>query len=136
MENKWYSQGLHFKCTGCGKCCTGSPGYVWVSEEEIEAMAVYLKMDVKDFVKKYIRLVGDRLSLIERKVGLDYECVFLRNKQCMLYEVRPKQCKTFPWWPQNLESKKAWDEVALECEGIKPASPLVCEEIIDAQLKN
>jgi Fe-S-cluster containining protein len=134
MENKWYSQGLNFKCTGCGKCCTGPTGYVWVSEEEIEAMALYLKMDIKDFVKKYIRLVGDRLSLVERKVGLDYECVFLRGKQCMLYEVRPKQCKTFPWWPQNLESEKAWNEAALECEGISPQWPLVDRQIIESQL--
>ena len=31
----WYAEGLRFKCTECGQCCTGAPGYVWVNEEEV-----------------------------------------------------------------------------------------------------
>lgn len=136
MDDIWYKKGLNFKCTGCGRCCSGAPGYVWVSEEEINEMATHLKMDLDQFVKKYIRIVGDRVSLIERRLGPDFECVFLKGKQCMIYEVRPKQCKTFPWWPQNLESKKAWDEVALECEGINPLAPLIPLEIIESELNH
>jgi len=35
----WYKPGLRFKCTECGACCTGAPGYVWISEKEIKAVA-------------------------------------------------------------------------------------------------
>jgi len=47
VEKPWYQDGLRFKCTGCGQCCTGSPGYVWVSPEEAEAMAKHLKIPLE-----------------------------------------------------------------------------------------
>ncbi|NGX61597.1 MAG: hypothetical protein K940chlam9_01084 [Chlamydiae bacterium] len=64
--SKWYQKGLSFACTECGKCCTGSPGYVWVPEKEIEEMAAFLKISVQEFRKLYIRRVGPRESLIEK----------------------------------------------------------------------
>ena len=42
----WYSEGLRFECTQCGACCSGEPGYVWVDEAEIAAMANEMKMSV------------------------------------------------------------------------------------------
>ena len=39
LEKPWYHEGLRFECTGCGDCCTGAPGYVWLTEEEIRALA-------------------------------------------------------------------------------------------------
>ena len=35
----WYAEGLRFKCTQCGGCCTGGPGFVWFDEDEGAAMA-------------------------------------------------------------------------------------------------
>ncbi|WP_296458322.1 hypothetical protein [Rubinisphaera sp.] len=43
----WYKDGLKFECTQCGNCCTGGPGAVWVSEEEIQAIAEYLEKPVE-----------------------------------------------------------------------------------------
>ncbi len=37
----WYQDGLAFTCTQCGKCCTGDPGFVWVTDEEIAALAAF-----------------------------------------------------------------------------------------------
>ncbi|MCH9624993.1 MAG: hypothetical protein S4CHLAM123_01550 [Chlamydiales bacterium] len=131
MKNKWYSKGLNFKCTGCGKCCTGSPGYVWVNEQEIEQMADFLKISPQEFRKLYVRRVGQRYSLLESKQT--YDCVFLKDKQCALYGARPTQCRTFPYWPQNLSSQEAWDEAAQHCEGIDTKAPLVPIEQIEEQ---
>ena len=39
MSDPWYQQGLKFHCLGCGDCCTGEPGYVWVTKAEIAALA-------------------------------------------------------------------------------------------------
>lgn len=120
----WYKEGLHFKCTECGKCCTGSPGYVWVSKEEIATMALKLDLSVEAFCKKHTRLVGGELSLLEDPNNWD--CVFLKDNQCTLYEARPKQCRTFPWWSGNLSSPRAWKQAAKGCEGIDhPDAPLV-----------
>ena len=106
MTNSWYSEGLKFKCTQCGKCCTGAPGYVWVTEKEMEAMALFLKISVQEFMQKYVRRVGQRYSLLESKKT--YDCVFLKDKKCLVYGARPLQCRTYPWWPQILTSEQPW----------------------------
>lgn len=131
MNEKWYQEGLRFKCTECGKCCGGSPGYVWVDQEEMEAIAAYLKISLKDFMRKYTRRIGQRYSLLESKQNFD--CVFLKDKKCQIYGARPTQCKTYPWWPQNLSSQNAWDETAKSCEGINPIAPLVSSDTIEQQ---
>jgi len=132
-DEPWYKKGLKFKCTECGQCCTGSPGTVWVDENEIQKMSEFLKITPVEFVKKYTRLIGSRLSLKERlgvKPG-DYDCVFLKDRRCQVYGSRPKQCRTFPWWPDNLNSKKDWNEVAKLCEGINHKdAPLISLETI------
>lgn len=125
----WYKEGLRFKCTGCAKCCTGSPGYVWVNDEEMNAMASFLKISVADFAKKYIRKVHNRLALIELKPN--HDCVFLKDKKCLVYGARPTQCQTFPFWPENLKSQESWNNLKKECEGIADESDLIDQKQIE-----
>lgn len=133
-EKPWYAEGLRFKCTGCGQCCTGAPGYTWVTDEEIEKIATRLNLSVKEFSQKYLRYVNGRYSLREHPET--YDCVFLKNNKCVVYEDRPKQCKTYPWWPSTLKSKKEWNKAASHCEGINhPEAPLIKFETIHEQLR-
>jgi Fe-S-cluster containining protein len=127
----WIKEGLRFKCTQCGKCCTGGPGYVWVTLEEMEKIAATLNLSLEAFTKRYVRKVHTRFSLIEKKPN--YDCVFLQDKQCTIYESRPKQCRTFPWWDENLSSEKAWKECSQQCEGINEEAPLVTLASIEKQ---
>lgn len=127
---KWYKDGLSFNCTGCGKCCSGSPGYVWVTLQEIEAIADYLNLSIEAFSKKYLKKVGHRFSLIEKN-GRDFDCIFLKDKACQIYPHRPSQCKTYPFWPSILASKKNWDEEAKHCEGIEEKARTWSQEEID-----
>ena len=115
-EEPWYKDGLKFKCTGCGKCCTGSPGYVWLSPEDISTLAKELDLDEKTFLQRYTRTLEGRISLLEDLNN--YDCIFLKNNRCTVYQARPKQCRLFPWWPSILSSPKAWNAVSEECEGI------------------
>lgn len=120
----WFKKGLKFGCTGCGQCCTGAPGYVWVDDTEITEMAAFLQISKQEFIQRYTRQVDGHLSLLE--FPRSYDCIFLRDKKCLVYGARPKQCRTFPFWPENLESKKAWEETKRRCEGIDhPDAPLV-----------
>lgn len=122
----WYKDGLPFKCTECGKCCTGTPGYVWVTEKEMSDMAAVIKISVDEFKRKYTRTRGNRYALVERKaLNGDYDCVFLKDKKCLVYLARPTQCRTFPWWEQNLVSEESWKCAAEECEGINDDAPIV-----------
>jgi len=135
-SNVWYAKGLPFSCTGCGKCCTGSPGVVWISEEEIEALASSFTISVAEFEKKYVRLFGNKKALMEKKPEDGaYDCIFLEGKRCSIYELRPKQCKTFPWWSENLSSPEAWEEAGKSCEGINLRdAPVISPEEIKKNL--
>lgn len=135
MTKLWYQDGLRFKCTGCGQCCTGSPGYVWVSPEEAEAMAAHLNITLEEFIKKYTRRVGNRLSLLERRRGNNYDCIFLDGKRCTIYDVRPEQCRTYPWWPENTTTSQDWNDEGVRCEGINhPDAPLITLDEIQKHL--
>ena len=123
-EKSWYSGGLPFKCTGCGKCCSGSPGYVWVTLDEIDEMATFLDISRDLFVRKYIRQVGKRYSLTELKKE-NFACVFLKDNKCQVYGARPRQCRTYPFWQQNLTTEQAWEKTRQECEGIAPDAPII-----------
>jgi uncharacterized protein len=119
----WYKEGLRFQCTECGKCCTGGPGYVWITEEEIVEMAEFLNISPDVFKKTYVRRKDNRYALIEKK-SQNYDCVFLKDKKCSIYKARPKQCRTFPWWKHNLISEESWKEASISCEGINDQAPL------------
>lgn len=122
----WYKEGLKFKCTECGKCCTGSRGFVWITEEEAIAIAASLNLSLKVFKIRYTRSRDNRLALVEKKnADGNYECIFLKGKKCEVYQNRPKQCRTFPWWQENLNSQESWKLAAQDCEGINDEAPLV-----------
>ena len=127
----WYGEGLRFECTGCGRCCMHGDGYVWVTEDEIVLLARHLAMTLDDFGRRYLRRVGSRYAFVDGPGG---ECVFLRGKSCSVYEYRPSQCRSFPWWPANLESPETWASAAESCEGISDVAPLVVAAVIDRTL--
>jgi Fe-S-cluster containining protein len=127
---EWWAAGLRFECTRCGRCCTSGPdssGYVWVEPDEAERMAAALGLSLAEMGSRYLRRVGTRLALTERAGG---ECVFLRDGACAVYDVRPRQCVAFPFWPRHLSSPQAWDEAAADCEGIGRDAPLVTSDAI------
>lgn len=111
----WYQDGLAFSCTRCGACCTGAPGYVWVDLPEIARLAEHLGQSVDTFSARHVRRVGSRYSLVEHPNG---DCVFWdRDSGCTVYEARPTQCRTWPFWSENLETPEDWDRTRLACPG-------------------
>jgi Fe-S-cluster containining protein len=111
----WYREGLNFECTRCGHCCTGAPGYVWVSLEDISTLSQHLGLTLDAFGKQYLRQLGGRLSLVEKPGG---DCIFWsRDTGCTVYEARPIQCRTWPFWPENVESPADWERTQRSCPG-------------------
>ncbi len=133
----WYVSGLAFACQHCGRCCAGpEEGYVWVTPEEIPAIAAHLKMDEETFRKKYVRRVGRRFTIVEVKGTND--CIFLSppadiggtmTRGCTIYSVRPRQCRTWPFWTSNLRDPDSWAWAGSRCRGINRGKRFSVEEI-------
>jgi Fe-S-cluster containining protein len=124
VETIWFAEGLKFQCTGCGGCCTGSPGYVYLSKTDLEKLAHHFDLSEIEFAKQYTRFVDGQYALLDRPSS--YDCIFLKEKRCTVYEARPTQCRTFPWWIHHLREPKDWAEAAERCEGINhPDAPII-----------
>ena len=115
-DKPWYAEGLQFQCTGCGDCCTGAPGYVWVNNEEVAALANVTGESVEEFERLYVRKVGVRKSLREFPNG---DCVFFdgQSRRCTVYAARPRQCRSWPFWDSNLRTPEAWEATCEVCPG-------------------
>lgn len=119
VKAKWYQAGLSFSCTQCGNCCSGPPGYVWVTKKDIARIAEFLDRPDGTLDSTYVRRVGLRHSLTEHPDG---DCIFLERhggkSTCSIYSVRPLQCRTWPFWSDNLRSPGTWNSAARTCPGI------------------
>ncbi len=114
IERDWMGEGLRFGCTRCGRCCS-APGYVWVTVKEASAIARHIDLPFPAFARRFLRQIGERLSLVERPDG---RCIFLgEDKTCSVYAARPRQCRTFPFWPAHIASTEAWARVRERCPG-------------------
>jgi len=128
---QWYQQGLPFSCTGCGNCCTGQPGAVWVTEADVQNIAEYLDKPIGEIRLFHTRPAQGKTSLKEFPNG---DCTFFdgRTRRCQIYPVRPMQCSTWPFWNMNLVNEQAWHEACAVCPG-SGQGELVPLEIIEAQ---
>jgi len=127
MPDPWYADGLAFRCTRCGNCCTGAPGVVWVTDEELAAIAEHRGEDIAQVQGTYTRILGERRSLRERANG---DCVFWdREAGCTVYPVRPRQCRTWPFWESNVATPQAWEETRQRCPGAGQGELIPVEEI-------
>ena len=120
LEHKDYAYKFDAtKCSECaGNCCIGESGFIWITIDEIEKLANHLKIPVKEVFENYLVKYDYKFSIKERKLGENnYACIFfdLEKKQCSIYEARPSQCRTFPFWEYF---KNNIEEVKEECPAI------------------
>jgi hypothetical protein len=127
MTEPWYRDGLRFRCTRCGRCCTGEAGYVWVNDEEVAALAEHRAETVEEVRGLYTRPVGSRRTLREKANG---DCVFYdREAGCTVYPARPRQCRTWPFWESNVITPVAWQRTCEVCPGSGQGELISAEEI-------
>jgi Fe-S-cluster containining protein len=131
---KWlfYNKGLNFQCKRCSYCCRHTPGYVFLSLQDIDRLGEKLKITpdkVREEYCRVIRLGGiKKLSLTEKS---NFDCIFWENEGCIVYSARPLQCQSFPFWSSNLFSRSSWDELSKTCPGINTGKLHNKEEIDD-----
>lgn len=121
----WYKNGLRFECQRCGNCCRGEPGVVWINKREVENISKSMNISPDLFTTKYLRFINGRISLLEHDNG---DCVMYGNG-CKIYDIRPLQCQTFPFWTSNLKTIAEWEEQKKMCPGIGKGKLYTLDEI-------
>ena len=131
---EWWREGVRFECTGSGKCCTshGEFGFVYLSLEDRQRFAKYLKIRTSDFTRKYCEKTGGIWHLKEDPKNPD--CLFLKGKGCGVYEARPTQCRTWPFWPEVMNAKAWAKDVKAFCPGVG-RGPVISGQKIESELR-
>ena len=56
-----------------------------------------------------------------------------------MYQARPSQCKSYPFWAENLRSERSWNKTVTFCPGLQDEQAIVVDgneirlKIIDDQ---
>jgi len=129
VKKPFYTKGLKFECQKeCFACCGGGPGYVWIEEEEIPKLSALLGISDQEFLDNYTKKANGRLSLLD--IASDnWNCIMLKNGRCSIYENRPIQCRTYPFWHSNLHNQEYWDIEKEACPGIGKGKEYTMEQI-------
>ena len=138
-KNILIKNGTNFECQGSGNCCVsrGLYGYVYLSLLDRKRLAKFFNLSLNKFTKKFCNKNNKYYHLKELKKNED--CIFLVNKKCSVYKSRPIQCRTWPFWKENLNSKGWRMDIYKFCPGIgkgKFFSKKNIQKIINEDEKN
>ena len=124
---KFYAEGIRFQCQGTGKCCRahGENTYVYLDHHDRVRLADHLGISPAELRRRYLAKTHGLVHL--RDPARD--CIFLENHRCSVYEARPRQCRTWPFWPENMK-RRVWEtEIVPFCAGIGRGRLYTAEEI-------
>ncbi|MEM6531181.1 MAG: YkgJ family cysteine cluster protein [Myxococcota bacterium] len=109
------ADGIRFECQQSGKCCTsrGSYGFVYVTLADRRRLATHFGINTSAFTRRYCSKTHDQFHLNNPEL----DCGFLVGKGCSVYEARPTQCRTWPFWPENMNPRAWRNEVEAFCPG-------------------
>lgn len=90
-------------------------------------MAKLLGMPTQSFTRKYCQKYKGLFHLIDQEGTED--CIFLEQKKCRVYTARPTQCRTWPFWPENMPAKTWKKDIASFCPGVGRGQKFSKDEI-------
>ena len=128
MRAPWWMEGVHFSCQpNCGRCCDQPGGIVYLSVDDAERLAAHAELSVPDWLERDTRTTFDGRFVLKSREN-DGICIYLNDRQqCNIYEVRPQQCRAFPWWAENLATPAAWNNTKAACPGIDAEDALLID---------
>jgi Fe-S-cluster containining protein len=121
----WWSEGVRFECQGTGRCCLsrGTHGYVYLTLADRRRLAGHLGLPTREFTRRHCGRHDGHFFLLPAegepaRPDQARACRYLDGRRCGVYDARPAQCRTWPFWPENMRAR-AWDrEVAAFCPGV------------------
>lgn len=128
MAEWWEKEPIRFECqTDCFKCCC-KPGYVYFDGEDIRNASEMLNCTHAEFKSAYLK--RDDGYWVHEIQG-DQPCTFLTREGCGIHKGKPKQCRAYPFWKENMDSKNTWRLVGGFCPGIDRGPMILLETIRD-----
>jgi Fe-S-cluster containining protein len=126
-RRKFPRDGIRFSCLGCGRCCLsrGGYGYLYLRLEDRRRLAACLGISTLTFTKEYAEKTDGWFHLRQPERA----CPFLSEGRCGVYEARPGQCRTWPFWPENMNLRVWKREIEAYCPGIGRGRLYSVEEI-------
>ena len=128
----FWADGLRFSCQQCGGCCCGAPGIVYFSPQEFDRLVAFLgrtrQLSRDQIIADMMKPWKD--SYTARDDFEDGHCIFY-DHGCTVYDVRPSQCRDFPFWRCQLRDEQAWQEAARSCPGMNRGRLWSADEICD-----
>jgi uncharacterized protein len=123
----FWASGIRFECQGTGRCCMsrGAYGFVYLTLADRRRLARHFDMPTRAFTLAHCANTDGHFHLKQP----DRDCLFLDGKRCLVYEARPLQCRTWPFWPDNMKAKTWNKDVAAFCPGIGKGRLFSGEEI-------
>ncbi|MGK5090011.1 YkgJ family cysteine cluster protein [Bdellovibrionota bacterium FG-2] len=116
MTKPFWSDGIRFQCQGTGRCCTARDtyGYVYLTLADRRRLAKHLKLATGAFTRKFCQKTNGHFHLKDFKRN----CDFMKGTGCSVYEARPTQCRTWPFWPENMNARAWHRDVVAFCPGV------------------
>lgn len=114
-----YPTEVHFNCNRCALCCgdtTQKTRHILLLEAEAKIIASQTSKDLTDFS---FQIVDKFPFTYEMKKTSESKCVFLKENQCTIYQIRPLICRFYPFELKFDEGKQLHVfDFTFECPGI------------------
>lgn len=116
------------ECVQCGFCCLTRPGDL--TPDDIQRLADFFKMTVKDFFQQYCVVDGLETEMIndsfvvllrrnhqpgnwfvsfEETYSVKTPCVFFQNKECVVHDCKPACCTRHKCWDNETAPNMAFE---------------------------
>ena len=109
----------NFKCQACGNCCR-TKGQVYITLKEAAEIAAFLNLELITFKQKYI--LNEQGWLVIHTHNPHNNCFLDDTGECLIYSVRPMQCRTYPAWPGIWQNKDTFKAESKICLGLEPVT--------------
>ena len=123
----FYRNGIRFECQGSGQCCRnrGYYEYVYLKLKDRRRLAAKLGLKTLSFTKRFTEKTDGYFHLKQ----FEGDCPFLKDRRCSVYEARPTQCRTWPFWSDNMKTSVWKKYVVPYCPGVGRGRLYTAEEI-------
>ena len=123
-----FKDGVRFRCTQCGKCCTSLGRELPLLIDDVQRLAGHLRMTSQAFVRRYCVYVIDvvregeltvRIPSLQLRLPRSGRCVFLTDSNlCSVHEAKPFVCGHSPFMRYVAHDQERWNAAVSMCPGI------------------